>query len=137
MSVNRALRRAFEAEQAKQPTRLTNVPREQWPATMLNHPGQPLEVWRSRKFLAQIYRESSGHLRITVNRAELMGGNSVDWGAQITWDELQQVKREIGLSDHWAVEVFPPDSEVVNVANMRHLWLLPDAPDFGWKKGKP
>lgn len=133
--MNRALRRAFQAEQAKQPARLTFVPPDEWPAAVLNHPRKPLEMWRSRTFLAQIFREPSGHLRVTVNRCELADQGA--WRADITWDELQKIKRDIGLGDHWAVEVYPPDAEIVNVGNMRHLWLLRDEPSFGWKSAAP
>jgi hypothetical protein len=33
----------------------------------------------------------------------------------------------------WAVEIYPADGDVVAVANMRHLWLLPEAPAFAWR----
>ena len=50
----------------------------------------------------------------------------------ITWDELQRLKAEAGFADRWAVEVFPPDAQVVNIANIRHLFLLPGPPDYAW-----
>lgn len=42
----------------------------------------------------------------------------------ITWDDLQAIK------DHFwpeciAIEVYPPKSAIVNVADMRWLWVLP------------
>lgn len=40
-------------------------------------------------------------------------------------DELQAIKDEIVGSDVWAMEAFPPRNEVINAANMRHLWLVP------------
>lgn len=129
--ITRAMRRAFEAEQARQPARLTCVAPADWPEVMRNFPRAPLEVWRSKTFLVQIYQEPA-HLRMTVNRAALTGS---DWSASITWDELQECKRQVGRAECWAVEVFPPDTEVVNVANMRHLWLLPEVPAFGWRHG--
>jgi hypothetical protein len=33
------------------------------------------------------------------------------------------------------VEVYPPDEAVVNVANIRHLWLLAEAPAYAWNNG--
>jgi hypothetical protein len=33
-----------------------------------------------------------------------------------------------------AVEVYPKDSDIVNVANMRHLWLVDDKTNIGWRK---
>ena len=60
--------------------------------------------------------------------------NGQGWGANLTWDEMQRLKSECGRSNRWAVEVFPPSDEVVNVANMRHLWLLPGIPPYGWSR---
>lgn len=34
----------------------------------------------------------------------------------------------------WAVECYPPQRYVQNVANMRHLWILDNEPRFGWKQ---
>lgn len=56
------------------------------------------------------------------------------WADGISWDDLQRVKYEIGRGDQWAVEMFPPDDEVTNVANMRHLWIIA-TPSFGWRHG--
>lgn len=45
-----------------------------------------------------------------------------------------RLKAECGRGDKWAVELYPPDEAVVNVANIRHLWLLPEPPAFGWNR---
>jgi hypothetical protein len=55
------------------------------------------------------------------------------WADGITWDTLQLLKRECGHGERWAVEVYPPDTDIVNVANMRHLWLLRAPPPFGFR----
>ncbi len=57
-----------------------------------------------------------------------------DWAANITWEELQAIKNRIGYADKTAVEIFPAEKDTVNVANMRHLWILPESLTFGWKK---
>ncbi len=44
----------------------------------------------------------------------------------ITWDQLQDVKNELLGPDTTAIEVYPPACDLVNEANMRHLWVLPD-----------
>jgi hypothetical protein len=43
----------------------------------------------------------------------------------IGWDELQSVKNEVFGEEATCVEVYPPEGEVVNDANIRHLWLVP------------
>jgi hypothetical protein len=95
--------------------------------------GAPWMAWRNRQFFAAFYIEHERNTRISVNRTELMPcGN---WKGDITWDELMEVKRGIGFGGSWMVECYPPDSEVVNVCNMRHLWLTHE-PAFGWVKGQ-
>ena len=95
---------------------------------------KPEAVFRNRNFLAAIFMdecEGQSVCRLTVNRTELFqDGNWID---KITWDELMAVKRGIGLRDHWMVEVYPEDAEIVDVANMRHLFLVPQPP-FAWTK---
>lgn len=90
---------------------------------------RPFEVWRSRDFLVQLFSED-GFVRITVNRTHQPNGK--DWADGISWDDLQAIKAEIGRGEAWAVELFPAEGDVVNEANMRHLWLLSGPPPFGW-----
>ena len=126
---SRAERRAVHEENKRWPLELTPVPRGDWPLWRNNTP-LPIEVWRSRGFLVQIFQDG-GNERITINRTTHDGQG---WGANLTWDEMQRLKSECGRSNRWAVEVFPPSDEVVNVANMRHLWLLPGIPPYGWSR---
>lgn len=116
------------------------VPETQWPA---QPPGQnhvhPLMVWRDADFLAILYPVPGSQVmkRLTVVRAagaSMDGRGRVVYRDGITWDDLQRVKRDCGFGDVWAVEVYPDDSELVNVANMRHLWLMAEAPAFAWRK---
>ncbi len=71
-------------------------------------------------------------LRISVSRASVRGDGK--WDEDLTWDEMQAIKSEIGLAPAWAMEIYPAAARVVNVANMRHLWVLPEGvePTFGW-----
>lgn len=107
---------------------LAEVPRSQWP-----HDDDPrrLKVLVSQSYLVQLFKEADGVVRLSVNRVQRAGPS---WGDGITWDELMLVKREAGFGDWWAVEIYPEDNSVVNVANMRHLWVLPEPPNFGWRK---
>lgn len=89
---------------------------------------RPFEVWRSRDFLVQMFRDGDW-VRMTVNRTPNRDG---DWIDGITWDDLQRLKAEVGRGNQWAVEVYPAEDEIVNNANMRHLWLLAEAPPFAW-----
>ena len=124
----RAAERYLQRENAKHPECLSEVSREAWPE---GQPANLMRVWRSRGFLVQLYIDK-GWRRLSVNRAEL--GKGGRWSDEISWDELQRLKREAGFGDCDAVEVFPRDSDVVNVANMRHLWLMPGPLPFAWRR---
>ncbi|MGR9527665.1 DUF7694 domain-containing protein (plasmid) [Priestia megaterium] len=39
--------------------------------------------------------------------------------------EKQRIKNEIFGEEYTAIEVFPKESELVDEANMYHLWVLP------------
>lgn len=43
----------------------------------------------------------------------------------IPWAEKQRIKNEIFGEERTAIEVFPAESELTDVAMMYHLWLLP------------
>lgn len=44
------------------------------------------------------------------------------------------IKRQLGYGDFDAVEVYPKDNDVVNVANIRHLFILNEPLPFIWRK---
>lgn len=67
---------------------------------------------------------------MSVCRTSMRQGRWVDG---ISWDDLQRLKREAGYGESDAVEVYPADSDVVNVANMRHLWILETPIRFAWR----
>lgn len=108
-------------------TTLVNIPPKAWPKG-----GDPtrIAVWRSLQFMVQVFAEPNGIKRLTVNRTELRKDGH--WKAGITWDDLQRLKEECGYGSVDAVEVYPADPDIVNVANMRHLWVLPEPLAFKW-----
>jgi hypothetical protein len=42
----------------------------------------------------------------------------------IPWKEKQRIKNELWGEEYTAVEVFPKESELVDAANMYHLWVF-------------
>ncbi len=91
------------------------------------------EVWRSKEFLVQIFDVDADIERLTINRTSVDTANR-RWRDGITWDELQNIKREVGRGDYDAVEIFPADRNIVNVANMRHLWVYKNGEvAFKWR----
>ena len=120
---------------AQLPAVLTRVPEWEFPAVPDGFT-KPIEVWRSKKYLVQIFDEQCDEypdmVRLSINRSTL--GLDERWEDGLTWDELQTIKREVGFGDWYAIEVYPRDSDVVNVANIRHLWLLKQPLKIGWMK---
>ncbi len=105
------------------------VPENKWQFP----PKNLIEAWYNRQFLVQVVKDN-GYIRLTINRCahRIIKGQPV-WCDGITWDQIQEIKSHLGYGDKWAVECYPPDDYIVNVANMRHIWLLEEEPKYGWK----
>lgn len=104
------------------------IPKENWPR---KSDPTPFAVYRSKRFLVQAFEERDSIVRLSVCRTTVDAHGN--WLAHITWDELQDIKIGVGYSDRDAVEVYPRSSDVVNVSNMRHLWVLPDYLKYAWR----
>ena len=107
------------------------------PANRMKNP--PVAGWRSRRYLVQKYIDSTragNFVRLSVQRVEHAAFRSDAVEAPISWDELMVCKAEVGYADQWAVEVYPAAEHVVDVARMRHLFVvdLADLP-FAWLGG--
>lgn len=124
----RKQRQRLKTENAKRPQKLTEVPRDMWPD---DGNTDRTKVWMSRDYLVQEFNESNT-IRLSVNRTEMMANGR--WDDKLTWDELQEIKRQLGYGDSYAIEVYPKDKDVVNVANMRHLWVLDSPLAIGWNR---
>lgn len=123
----RAMKKSQHAHVAKLPENLTPIPRDQMPAAGGRNP--PFQAWWSRKYLVQAFNDG-GLVRLSICRSKTNGER---WDDGLTWDELQAIKNEVGYSDHDALEVYPRAQDVVNVANIRHLWVMPEPVDFAWR----
>jgi hypothetical protein len=140
--MNRQERRAAASytrrEARNRPERLTMVDREQWPQRGEAEAKTRIAVFVSKRFLVQIFTapdlvvggETIGVFRMSVNRVTLSKGGRFD--GDITWNEMNQIKRDVGFSQRYALEVFPTDYDLVDVANMRHLWVLDRPLPLGW-----
>ncbi len=104
------------------------------PPSLAPPPPLFLKAMRSSEYLVQFYRVPSPlvRVRLSICRTRLDGQR---WADGIDWETLQRLKSEAGFGDFDAVEVFPSDSDVVNVANMRHLWVLSEPAAFAWRVG--
>ena len=53
--------------------------------------------------------------RIAISRVD---------GDRLTWEQVQMVKQAV-WGDRTCLEVYPPESSVVNLRHTRHLWHSP------------
>ena len=135
--MSRVERKALERETRKRaagwPSHLVEVPESEWPPWRFADRERPTRLWRSRHYLAQLYTEPAYRgvevRRLSVNRCVLVAGG---WEQGISWDDLQRCKRETGFGDWYGFEIYPRDRDVVNLANMRHIWLLAEPLPIGW-----
>ena len=124
------VRRAYQKRHRTFPKKLTLIPKSEWPTTTSKI--VPDECWHSQEYLVQVFRQEGQPVRLSILRTVLSADGN--WKDGITWDEMQLIKGSVGFRNEWAVEIIPPDQEVVNVANLRHIWIVP-APEFAWRKG--
>lgn len=113
------------------------VPKIKWPETADKHYGVDYRtlVYKNKDFLVQIFQVHDHLLRMSVNRTAYRFkecGVKTEWIDGITWDELQEIKKSVGLDKYWGVEIYPPEKSVVNVANMRHIFLYETKPTCAW-----
>lgn len=130
MSVIHAAKKHLRRENKKCGPDFKKVPAWEWPNDC-DPRVKRIAVYRNDSFLVQVVIEKEKFTRMTVNRTEITDdGNYV---GDITWDELMEVKRKCGFAMAHAVELYPMDNNIVNVANMRHLWILDYEPEFAWR----
>lgn len=115
-------------ENRKFPAELVSVQKDRWARdNVLNR----IAVWRSNKFLVQAFEEANGFIRLSICRTEINSQGS--WKDGLSWDDLQTLKSEVGFGDQDAFEIYPANRDVVNVANMRHLWVSPTHLPQTWR----
>lgn len=51
-------------------------------------------------------------------------------GIRPSWHEMQRIKDDLAGHDATAVEVYPPRSQIVDEADMFHIWVLPQPLTF-------
>lgn len=127
-NVNREMAR----ENARFGREFIQIPEEQWPEGSKAAGGdRPIAAFRNARFFVQVCREENGAVRISVNRTQI--DETYNFVGGITWDELFIIKNEIGYADKDCIEIYPAESKLVNVANIRHLFILETPHPLNWK----
>lgn len=67
--------------------------------------------------------------RTLPNGVRHLGVSSLS-GIRPTWPEMQRIKDDIAGIEATAVEVYPPQAEIIDQADMFHIWVLPGSLPF-------
>ena len=124
-------RKILSRENKKYPSHFIEISEDEWSESQRKS-GKILKVFRSKRYLVQVFKEEHAMCRLCVNRTAIKDNG--DWVDGISWDDLQNIKSEIGYGDYDAVEVFPTDNLKVDVANMRHLFVFSEPLPYVWRK---
>lgn len=126
-SATRVRRRAVQKLVADLPVDLEPMPLEE--LEEVKRPGL-VGAWRSRHFIVQHWCDELGE-RLSITRIEEAWLGAPPRSRAIPWETILRLKRQAGLGDRWAAEVFPPDSQgdEFNRTGL-HLWLFLDPPAF-------
>lgn len=84
--------------------------------------GQCHQVRRNRVFAVLVRLDATGVVHLAVSSLS---------GIRPSWPEMQRIKDDIAGPDATAIEVYPPKAEVVDEADMFHLWVLRAKLPFG------
>lgn len=111
---------------------LVEIPASQW--TEKASPGL-VRVLRSKHVLVQEYAPAAGTGDMVVCRLSilLIDLDGDRWTDGIGWDQLFKIKNDCGYSAFDAVEVHPRLCDLVDVAAIRHLWVLRGLLPFAWR----
>jgi len=54
------------------------------------------------------------------------------------WRHLQRIKNELAGAEREGIDIFPPESQLVDTANQYHIWVLPEGQStpFTWRQGR-
>ena len=75
------------------------------------------EAWGNGTYDVLVRRRQDGIVHLSIKR--------LDRHAIRDWRHLQQIKNEILDPELMAVEIFPPESSLVDTSNELHLWHAP------------
>ena len=98
---------------------------------------KPTSAWvdRSNGWIVQVFEDTAGcngtpwegTKRVSVKHTKAKNPRQFSkrsFSAPITWDDLQAIKDHLWPS-RIAIEVYPPDDQIVDACDMRSIWVLP------------
>lgn len=115
------------------PKRLVDLTHE-----FANHPLCPTIAYADRKrgVVVQVWDNATpgcqgtpweGTLRVSIKHTRAKSPAQAmarGYALPITWDDMQAIKDHF-WPERIAIEIFPPNDSIVDVADMRWMWVLP------------
>lgn len=86
----------------------------------------PNKVWLQSCFLNNRYSVQVSLVGTSIGEVIHLWIRRHDGQVARSWADLQRIKDELAGTARVAVEVFPPANELVDQANMFHLWVMPE-----------
>lgn len=83
----------------------------------------PDKVYQNGQFIIQVFEENNAW------NAKKVMIRWLDARPEIPWAILQKIKNDLFGAEVTALEVFPKESNKVDVANMYWIWILPEGFD--------
>jgi hypothetical protein len=87
---------------------------------------KPNERWAPHVFCNSRYSVQVSHVSTDIGLVTHLWIRRHDQEMSRSWSDMQRIKNELAGSERIAVEVFPAESELVDKANMSHLWVYPE-----------
>ena len=87
--------------------------------------GPSVEKWREENYLNNRYSVQISDYQIEDGLVTHLWVRRHDGKMPGSWSDLQRVKNEICGPDFLAIQVFPAVKELVDEANLAHLWVMP------------
>lgn len=90
------------------------------------------QIWRNSRYQVMVSRiyphdKETGALIKTDLFVTQLSIKRIDRMAIHDWRDLQRIKNELAGDEALAVEVYPPESKLVDTANQYFLWVVPPA----------
>jgi hypothetical protein len=91
------------------------------------------EVWLNARYQCAVKlldNDPLGALHLSIKRRDKKPIHD--------WRDLQQIKNDVAGAEREALELYPAESRVVDLANQYHLWVVPVGQKIpvGWDNGR-
>ena len=94
------------------------------PLSITPHPGWMTRAYKNNRYVVMI----ADNVPMTggIMATRVMVQRHDDSPIPNHWREMQAIKNEIFGPETMAIEYFPPESELIDYANIYWLWIFPD-----------